>query len=268
MLSELSVCKRVSLGYGTLFAVLLTAALTVDFTLGRIDPSSTVDEEVEGLIRSARVTVWVALVAGAGVAVFWAVHVSKHLARSLETASQTVTRCRGVAEHVSDTASRCVDGTEAVREAGKAVDTIKEEIDRVVRHMLELGTRTRSISQRVDAIAQCAEQTTILSYNAAIEASSAGPAGRSFAVVAEQLSQVSEMARSAIEDVRKIVEDVQNSTNTTILATEEGLKAAELGVQTHKEAREKVYSITEGVQLAQLAAREIFVTTESGRGLP
>lgn len=178
--------------------------------------------------------------------------------RELASASvQIVERCRQVARQSEAAVLRCQDGGHAVAQAQEVVDAIKAQIEKVVHHMLELGSKSQEINLAADVITELAEQTTILSYNAAIEAAAAGEAGRSFAVVADQVGRLSDRAKEAVRDVRALIADIQRSSNTTIMATEDGLKAAERGREVQADAGEKMEQIIDVIQNALDSIREI-----------
>jgi hypothetical protein len=178
--------------------------------------------------------------------------------RELANASvQIVERCRQVARQSEAAVLRCQDGGHAVAQAQEVVDAIKAQIEKVVHHMLELGSKSQEINLAADVITELAEQTTILSYNAAIEAAAAGEAGRSFAVVADQVGRLSDRAKEAVRDVRALIADIQRSSNTTIMATEDGLKAAERGREVQADAGEKMEQIIDVIQNALDSIREI-----------
>lgn len=250
MIRQLPVSTRALLGYGTIFGALLTAVLAAIFLVAGIEATALLDgEETRRQAQLLRIVEWTTLALGAVLCLFWGIHTRRNVKKIDE-------RCRSVADRVRETAGRCSAASEAVVEAGKAADAVKTEIDRIVRHALDLGNKSRDVCRAEEVITELSEQATVLSFNASIEATAAGEVGKSFAVVAEQLGTVAAEAKSAVEDVRRIVRDLQDSANATVMATEQGLKAAELGLEAQKRASEKIRSIAESIQHAQRAARE------------
>lgn len=250
MIRQLPVSTRALLGYGTIFGALLTAGLAALLLVAGIEATALLDgEETRRQVHVLRIVEWATLALGAVLCLFWGIHTRRSVAKVDE-------RCRSVADRVRETAGCCSAGSDAVVEAGKAADAVKTEIDRIVRHALDLGNKSRDVGRAEEVITELSEQTTILSYNASIEATAAGEVGKPFAVVSEQLATVAEEAKSAVADVRRIVRDLQDSANATVMATEEGLKAAELGLEAQERASEKIHSIAESIRHAQRAARE------------
>jgi len=151
-------------------------------------------------------------------------------------------------------ASRCKEGHRAVLEAQEATTEIRNQIQKVVRHALDLGTRSREVTRIADIIRELSEETAVLGYNTAIEAAGAGKDGQPFAVIADQVARISERAKSALDEVRVMLEEFQQATNTAIMATEESLKAADRGVQVQNEASGKIESLAQEIHAAQETA--------------
>src|SRR5918994_1030641 len=99
---------------------------------------------------------------------------------------------------------------------------IRDQVDLIVRHMLELGEKSQQIGAIVDIVSELAEQTNILSINATIEATGAGEAGRPFAA-------------SSAKEIRTLVDDVRGAVNTTVMATETGSKGVDAGFRQFNE---------------------------------
>jgi methyl-accepting chemotaxis protein len=129
--------------------------------------------------------------------------------------------------------------------------SIADTIDRVAiqagqtRSNLELaqselrssGDRTRALAGRVDEIEHIlklindvADQTNLLSLNAAIEAARAGDAGRGFAVVADEVRRLADHSKAAAADIARLVQGAQSQSSDTIVALDKGVKQMERGL--------------------------------------
>ncbi len=71
----------------------------------------------------------------------------------------------------------------------------------------------------------------MLALNASIEAAKAGDSGRGFAVVAAKVRELAGQSQRSTDQVKQILENIRLATHKVILATEDGGKGAEVGVE-------------------------------------
>ncbi|MHB9100993.1 MAG: methyl-accepting chemotaxis protein [Sulfuricella sp.] len=90
-----------------------------------------------------------------------------------------------------------------------------------------------------------------------MEAAKAGEQGKGFAVVAQEIKSLAEQSKQATAQVRTILGDIQKATGTAVLATEQGNKAVEAGVQQSAQAGESIRLLADSVNEAAQAATQI-----------
>jgi methyl-accepting chemotaxis protein len=176
--------------------------------------------------------------------------------RQIAESAQQVAR---VAEQTA-VAARTGDGT--VEKGHEAVTGIRRQVDIIVNHMLELGKKSQQIGSVLDIVSELAEQTNILAINATIEAAGAGDAGKRFSVVADEIRKLADRVAGSTNETRKLIDDVRSAVNTTVMTTESGSKAVEVGSRQFSEVAAAFKEITVLVTTAAEVAREIELSTK------
>ena len=106
------------------------------------------------------------------------------------------------------------------------VEEVQKRISAIANRADTLGTRSKEIYRVLELITEIAQETHILSLNAAIEAVAAGADGRRFSVVAEEVRHLAQRSQESVESVRNLLDEFSGSIRATIVATEEGSKEA------------------------------------------
>ena len=221
-------------------------------------------------------------------------------AKDTESASESIEVMGGLITQTNGEAQQLGKQADEMRgasgEAGTAIDALKGVSDRVsevVQDVEQMMTQTNEsagqIREASDLISGIADQTSLLSLNASIEAARAGTAGRGFAVVAEEIRKLADQSDEASRRIRETIEnllsdfagvvrsmqqmreviDQQNShirsTETTVKDVVDGLGRTAQGIGTilgEMERLEAARGDVDGV-IASLAA----VAKENARGI-
>lgn len=112
-------------------------------------------------------------------------------------------------------------GTQAVQDSIKGMTEIREQIQETSKRIKRLGESSQEIGEIVELISDITEQTNVLALNAAIQAASAGDAGRGFTVVAEEVQRLAERSGEATKQIAAIVKTIQTDTQDAVSAMEE-----------------------------------------------
>jgi twitching motility protein PilJ len=115
-------------------------------------------------------------------------------------------------------------GTEAVQNSIKGMNEIRRQIQETSKRIKRLGESSQEIGEIVELISDITEQTNVLALNAAIQAASAGDAGRGFTVVAEEVQRLAERSGEATKQIAAIVKTIQGDTQGAISAMEESTR--------------------------------------------
>ena len=178
------------------------------------------------------------------------------------TSRQIAESAQRVAHVAEETSAAARAGDQTVQRTHESVSGIKRQVDLIVTHMLDLGKKSQQIGGILEIINELAEQTNILAINATIEASGAGDAGKRFAVVADEIRKLADRVSGSTKEIRALIEEIRAAVNTTVMATEGGSKAADLGAQQFLEVATALQRITELLGTTTQAAREIELSTK------
>ena len=104
---------------------------------------------------------------------------------------------------------------------------LRQKIQMIAELILELSEHTQQIGNSISVVDDIAEQTNMLALNAAVEAARAGEHGKGFAVVAGEIRKLADESKQAITKITSLTSNIQYTTNSTVMATEEGTKEIE-----------------------------------------
>ncbi|HEX4456543.1 MAG TPA: CHASE3 domain-containing protein, partial [Polyangia bacterium] len=162
-----------------------------------------------------------------------------------QTSEQSAERARKVADSARRSDEIAVGGRRAVDESVTLLDRAKTQADQVARSILALAEQTQTIGEVLTTINEFADQTNLLSLNAAVEAARAGEQGRGFQVVAGQIKELATQSKAATVQVRRILSEIQKMSNTAVLSTEEGTRGMNAAVKAAQDAGETIRSLAE-----------------------
>jgi methyl-accepting chemotaxis protein len=172
-------------------------------------------------------------------------------------AEQTAQRAQSVADFTQRTTKVAQAGQQAVTNTVEGMARVKGRVDAIAHEILALSEKAQSIGQIVSTVNEIAAQSNMLALNAAVEAARAGEAGKGFSVVAGEVRSLAEQSRAATEGVKEILSEIQSGVNTSVMATEEGMKQTELGSSLASEAGESIRKLGEAVTASTQSALQI-----------
>lgn len=154
---------------------------------------------------------------------------------AVTTMTRSILQVSSNASQASEVAQRSLlaasQGTRAVENTIQGMNSIREQIQETSKRIKRLGESSQEISEIVDLISDITEQTNILALNAAIQAASAGEAGRGFTVVAEEVQRLAERSSEATKQIGAIVKTIQTDTNSAVAAMEKSTEGVVEGAQ-------------------------------------
>ena len=138
-------------------------------------------------------------------------------------------------------------GLKATTETIQKMEQIKEQMQSIGETVVRLSNHSRAIENIIGSVQDIAEQSNLLAVNASIEAARAGDQGKGFAVVAVEIKQLADQSKAATDQVRGILEDTKKWVSTLVMATEQGIKAVDAGVEQSSVAGESIDALSRTV---------------------
>jgi twitching motility protein PilJ len=182
------------------------------------------------------------------------------MAISIDQVSSNAAESAAVADRAVEIANK---GSQVVHDTISGMDTIRGQIQETSKRIKRLGESSQEIGDIVSLINDIADQTNILSLNAAIQASMAGDAGRGFAVVADEVQRLAERSSAATKQIAALVKTIQTDTNEAVISMEQttaevvnGAKRAQDAGVALEEIESVSTSLAELIQNISNAARQ------------
>ena len=111
-------------------------------------------------------------------------------------------------------------GLQAMQNNISGMNAIRDHIQETSKRIKRLGESSQEIGEITELISDITEQTNVLALNAAIQAASAGDAGRGFSVVAEEVQRLAERSGDATRRIAALVKTIQTDTHDAVAAME------------------------------------------------
>jgi twitching motility protein PilJ len=162
------------------------------------------------------------------------------MARTINDVSSSASQSADVAKASLAAAEK---GQQAVQHAISGMNDIRDQIQETAKRIKRLGESSQEIGEIVELISDITEQTNVLALNAAIQAASAGEAGRGFTVVAEEVQRLAERSGEATKQIGAIVKTIQTDTQDAVSAMEKSTQGVVEGAKLSDNAGQALAEI-------------------------
>lgn len=166
-------------------------------------------------------------------------------------------KIKDVAKVATKTSSEVSDGVAAVEKNVQQLHSIFDANQQTINGMKDLGDKIDSIWDIVNLINSVADQAKIIAFNAEIEATSAGESGKKFRIVANEIRRLSDGIIDSTKEVKEKITEIQHSSDSLILASENGTEKINAGYETAKILSNHFESIKSSSEVTAASAGDI-----------
>jgi methyl-accepting chemotaxis protein len=183
-----------------------------------------------------------------------------------EEVKQTAKVASDKALQVQDSAQKSVEasqgGLQAMNESIEAMHQIRQQMESMAQSILRLADQGMAIGEIIATVNDLADQSNLLSVNAAIEAARAGEEGAGFRVVAQEIRSLAEQSKQATVQVKALLGEIQKATSSAVMSTEQANKAVRTGVELSEAAARSIQALVETISDSANAAAQIAASAQ------
>lgn len=136
-------------------------------------------------------------------------------------------------------------------------ESTKTAIDNIYRQTLNTNDSADKINAAIDVITDIADQTSLLSLNASIEAAHAGDAGKGFAVVASHIKELSEQSNKAAVEISEIIKELVKNSNESVKIMDSVNESMSRQTECLTETKKDFACVSEGITSSVESMNEV-----------
>ena len=185
---------------------------------------------------------------------------------TVEEVKQTAEVSNQKAIEVADSAQKISlvsqDGNKSVQETIEGMNKIKQQMESIAGIVIQLSEKSHIIGEIASTVNDLAEQSNLLAVNASIEAAKAGEQGRGFTIVAQEIKNLAERSKESTVQIRTVLADIQKEIGSAVMATEQGGKVIDEGLQLSSLANEVITTLATSIEQASQANMQIAASSQ------
>ena len=164
---------------------------------------------------------------------------AKELGKTVDEVNKMVEQTAGYADVGQSSLGRMEETMRHIKEAGESINA----------RLTALSEKAGNINQVVSTITKVADQTNLLSLNAAIEAEKAGEYGRGFSVVATEIRRLADQTAVAMYDIDQTVKEMQSAVSAGVMSMDKFSEEVRGGVEEIQKVSTQLTQIIQQVQV-------------------
>ena len=153
-------------------------------------------------------------------------------------------------------------GAEAMQRLVAKMQDIRNDNQNALSEIVGLGGKSKEISKIMKIINTVADQTKLIAFNAALEASSAGEAGKRFGVVAAEIRRLADSVTESTEEIEKKVAEIQEAISRLVITSEKGALGIQQGMDESSRTAGFLGALVDGASETTRSAQQISFSTQ------
>ncbi len=206
--------------------------------------------------------------------------VSHSMAAAVEEMSSSVAEITSTMEELSASSTQIADhsqsvvdvaeltlnnsrkGVDAMRQLQQRMGDIQADSRQSLEEIMDLGTKSKEISKVMDLINTLADQTKLIAFNAALEASSAGDSGKRFSVVAGEIRRLADSVTDSTREIEQRIQEIQDSISRLVITSEKGAASIQAGMHDSSSTADSLNALLDAAGRTTSAAQQISLSTK------
>ncbi len=190
------------------------------------------------------------------------IEISSTMEEFSSTAIQIANHSQGVVEIATKTLQDTKEGATGVETLTMKMNEISRDNEANLREIVELGRKSKEITKIMEIINNIANQTKLIAFNAALEAASAGEAGKRFGVVAVEIRRLADSVVESTGEIEAKVTEMTDAVNRLVLASEKGSRGIQEGLEYSAQTMTMLIDMVDGAESTADAAKQISLSIQ------
>lgn len=185
---------------------------------------------------------------------------------TMEELSASSTQIADHSKSVVDIANQTQEDSKVAFEAMQMVlvrmGDIRTDNQHSLQEIVVLGAKSKEISKVMEIIKAITDQTKLIAFNAALEASSAGEAGKRFSVVASEIRRLADSVADSTGEIEAKIQEIQDSISRLVITSEKGTAVIDSGMEASTSTAHNLDELVDAASKTSSAAQQISLSTQ------
>ncbi|MDD3814251.1 MAG: methyl-accepting chemotaxis protein [Desulfocapsaceae bacterium] len=178
------------------------------------------------------------------------------------SSTQIAEHSKSVVDIANQTWESSKRGSEAMQMVLVRMGDIRTDNQHSLQEIVELGAKSKQISKVMEIIKVIADQTKLIAFNAALEASSAGEAGKRFSVVASEIRRLADSVTDSTGEIEAKIQEIQDSISRLVITSEKGGSVIASGMEASTSTAHSLDDLVNAASQTSSAAQQISLSTQ------